>query len=279
MRSLTFPFLPLHRDSTGQQSTPSEHSNATGYAVRWIVYGSNWLARFAIGINLALWFGTCIWLLRDGYVSRIPWSEPADGIEPLPDSLASWRLWTLGLLVAGCFLSWLAILWGMLFASASYRNLRRMFGLTLSVGLWLIVGTEWRSMVEFGRVARLKREHQAVELFSSSLNSQWDEVVDSSRPHAMSDLIPFNAYPIRKPTMLLFLGEQPIPGTNLTVRSIERTPEQAIRFELSGEHLGHWLEVRWNHTPPNAFETGIEEQLSPANWTAITPNLYRVQYR
>jgi hypothetical protein len=79
--------------------------------------------------------------------------------------------------------------------------------------------------------------------------------------------------------MLMFLGDQSIPNSPLMFRAIEREESQAIRFELSGENLGYWIERRYDRKEPNDFVGGLAEPYRVGKYRKIADQLYLVDYR
>lgn len=44
--------------------------------------------------------------------------------------------------------------------------------------------------------------------------------------------------------MLMYLSDQTVPSTNISLKSVEVIRRKVIRFKLSDSNVGYWLEVR-----------------------------------
>ncbi len=241
-------------------------------------------------LNLLAFLLTLGWLFYDGYLHRMAWAPvslpgievewrgPEATVDGLSKSLDTPRRWVAWGLQGACFLSWGGIVTGLLIGGNRYRGVRAWLGLMLSVVLWLVLWTNWGKIVEAGRFAQVSGETKSLLVFSQKTYDDWESFTAPDAPPRES-WVPFNAYPLRKPSMLFFLGEQVIPETNLTVRSIERTAGEAIRFELSGSQLGNWVEWRVDDSPPKDFTGGLEAPMEMVRWRKLADRLYLVQYQ
>lgn len=232
-----------------------------------------------------------IWLSIDGFMSRfeidlIPGFTGqilSNGILTEPEGLTESysiprRIFGTTVLSFGG-LSALTVAIGLLLGPAQYRTLRTFLVALLLVTLWVLTLSNWKNIVELGKAIRVSQEVAPLESFAQSTLKQWETLTDEKTSPDYSKWTPFNAYPVNKPTMLFFLGEQPIPYADLKIRSIEYSRGQAIRFELAGEQIGNWLELRIDDEPPQDFSGGLDTPFEAMKWRRLRNKLYLVRYR
>ena len=175
--------------------------------------------------------------------------------------------------------TFLAIGWGLLWGPIRFRTTRRFLLAAGLMTLWVFALTNWASIIEAGKGLRIVQEAEPLERFAQSTLEQWDALTDEKTSPDYSKWTSFNAYPVNKPRMLFFLGEQAIPNTNMKIRSIEFTPGEAIRFELASEQIGNWLELRLDDLPPQDFVGGLQAPFEAVQWRRLRNQLYLVRYR
>ncbi len=163
---------------------------------------------------------------------------------------------------------------------ASTRNIRSILGITAFIAYWLFLGRECESIVELGRSTRIALQVSAIDRFAHDIDTNWAELCEPNSA-CSTDLRYSNllAYPITNPRMCMFAGSFRLPNSTIEISSIERTEGESIRFQLGGEHLGFWLEKRWDGRLPSSFQSGLEYTLTPTKITQIHDSLYLVRYR
>jgi hypothetical protein len=163
---------------------------------------------------------------------------------------------------------------------ASTRNIRSILGLTAIIAYWLFLGRECESIVELGRSTRLSMQVSAIEHFAQEVDANWKELCEPnstcSTDLKLSNLL---AYPVSNPRMCMFAGSFRLPQSTIEISSIERTEGESIRFQLGGEHLGYWIEKRWDGRWPQTFRSGLEYSMTPIKISQIKDTLYLVRYR
>ena len=236
------------------------------------------------GLSLMMPLIFFAWLFYDGYASRSlfgTWVDLLDirNREPLSQSLIGPRLlWVQFIAIVTSSLSTVTLL-GFLFGPKQFRGLRSLLGFMLLSGGWLLMLTQWDRIHYLGRTIFVSSESRHVAEFADRVNRNWNALVSNIDNECQVDLSSFNAYPIYNPTMLMFLGDQSIPNSPLMFRAIEREESQAIRFELSGENLGYWIERRYDREEPNDFVGGLAESYRVGKYRKIADQLYLVDYR
>ena len=139
--------------------------------------------------------------------------------------------------------------------------------------------TQWDRIHYFGRTIFASTASSSVADFADRINQNWNALVKNVDNECQVELSSFNAYPIYNPTMMMFLGDQSIPNSALLFRAIEREESRAIRFELSGENLGYWIERRYDRSEPTDFVGGLAEGYRVGRYRKIADQLYLVDYR
>jgi hypothetical protein len=168
---------------------------------------------------------------------------------------------------------------GFLFGPKQFRAIKCLLGFMLLSGGWLLMLTQWDRIHYLGRTIFVSSESRPVAEFADRVNRNWNALVKNIDNESQVELSSFNAYPIHMPTMLMFLGDQTIPNSPLAFRAIEREEDQAIRFELSGENLGYWIERRYDRKEPTDFVGGLAEAYRVGKYRKIADQLYLVDYR
>ena len=224
------------------------------------------------------------WLLYDGYASRSlagTWLDLLDirDREPLSQSRMGPRLlWVQLIAIVTTSVSTVTLL-GFLFGPKQFRAMKCLLGFMFLSGCWLLMLTQWDRIHHLGRTIFVSSESRPVAEFADRVNRNWNALVKNIDNECQIELSSFNAYPIYNPTMLMFLGDQTIPNSPLMFRAIEREESQAIRFELSGENLGYWIERRYDRKEPTDFVGGLAEEYRVGKYRKISDQLYLVDYR
>jgi hypothetical protein len=86
-------------------------------------------------------------------------------------------------------------------------------------------------------------------------------------------------YPSSAPTALLPLSGPVFPSTTMPFSAVERTGDDAMRFELAGSEVGAWLEWRRDSSEPQAFVGGLETHYEVARFARLAPHWFLVRYR
>lgn len=216
----------------------------------------------AIGMTAFALAATAVWLVVDGWMAD-------------PSALArGTRGWGVRTLVALFWGGW-SVQFAMAFVGhATQRNLRRWMALTLWMALWLGLQAQWTTIVEWGRVLRVRSQAAAIERFARRIDGRWEQSV---RVGDAPWRRPFNAYPIARPRLAMLLSDAIIPGTRLAFGAIERSPG-AVRFELSGADRGWWLEVRTDRHLPAPFEGGLDIGYRPVQVQRLSAQAFLVRY-
>jgi len=247
-----------------------------------------WALRLCWVISFVMPVVFLAWLLYDGYASRalsgtwmdlleVPQRETQQ--EPLSQSLIGPRLyWVQFIAITASLTSSLSVL-GFLFGPRPFSGLKSLFGFVLLSGCWLLMLTQWDRIHYLGRSAFVTATSSSVTEFADRVNQNWNALVTNTNNECQIELSSFNAYPLYNPTMMMFLGDQSIPNSPLLFRAIERDEERAIRFELSGENLGYWIERRYDRKEPTDFIGGLAEAYRVGKYRKIADQLYLVDYR
>lgn len=213
--------------------------------------------------------GTSVPLNRLRWWSQ-PWGEYVPFVVSKADTDASQWAVMLGSLFA-CLTLVLALA-ATIFGRGRERYFLSTFGLVLAVG-WVLIGTTWGSIRLSGRSAELVQYAESVGEFAKRLDASWPD-----QGGEIPDFGAFLAYPYGEPRTLLMLGDARIPNTSLRVAAVERTPGQAIRFQLVGDAADIWFERRATNTIPTKFRGGLQQNHTPTNYIEIAANTFIVKY-
>jgi hypothetical protein len=224
------------------------------------------------------------WLLYDGYASRSLSGTWVDLLsirdrEPLSPSLMGPRLLWVQFIAIVTIAASVVTLLGFLIGPKPFSGLKCLLGFVLLSGGWLVMLTQWDRIHYLGRAAFVTATSSTVAEFADRINRNWNALVTNMDNDCQMELSSFNAYPIYDPKMMMFLGDQSIPNSPLLFRAIERDKDQAIRFELSGENLGYWIERRYDRKEPTDFVGGLAEAYRVGKYRRIADQLYLVDYR
>lgn len=251
----------------------------------------SWAIDLAWYLNIVSLLAIIGWLSIDGYLSRfafnlIPGFDSTTTIsgnyvaaESLPQYLSAPRQFFGSMLILTGSVTAILILYGLALGQFRHRSTRSFLAATFLATVWIICLTNWNNIIEVGKNVRIARETAPLQEFAHTTLKQWNELTDDAEAADYAKWTAFNAYPIGKPRMIFFLGEQPVPKTELSIRSIEYSEDQAIRFELSGEQMGNWFELRLDSSPPQDFIGGLEVPFEVVRWKQLRGPLYLVRYR
>jgi hypothetical protein len=132
----------------------------------------------------------------------------------------------------------------------------------------------WPTAYWFGQQQRVKAVLPAAESLVETLRSHWP-TDDSYLP----ELGPFLAYPLSGPTALLPLRTTAFPKTDLQYSAVERTGNEAMRFELAGGEHGAWLEWRGDGSEPKSFVGGLDTEYVAVKAAHLSADWFLVRYR
>ena len=114
----------------------------------------------------------------------------------------------------------------------------------------------------------------AAEALVDSLRGHWPKV-ESELP----EWGPFLAYPVSAPAVLLPLRNVTFPKTEMRFSAVERSGDEAMRFELAGAETGAWLEWRGRGSEPRSFVGGLDTKYELTKVARVAPEWFLVRYR
>jgi hypothetical protein len=168
----------------------------------------------------------------------------------------------------------ITMLLGLFVGHARFRSLRAWLLFTLLVGGWLGLIVAGPEIYWLGQQRRMSAVLEPVESIARKLNANWP-AEDGELP----EIGPYLAYPKGGPTLVLPLRWTAFPDTKLRFSAIERTSDGVVRFELSGNESGAWLEWRADERAPESFKSGLETQYQVVRQTQLAPHWFLVRYR
>ncbi|GAA4439420.1 hypothetical protein [Bremerella cremea] len=216
-----------------------------------------WLLNAAVLISLAGW------IIYDARVTAT-WNQLEFDLGltsdvAAQDDTANWllvrsKVVVLATIVTLSIISFVVMALGMVAGSRGYRTLASMMVVLSLTCCWLALVSNWEEMVWTGRRLRIDTHIAAFEPIVESLRQDWP-----SQDGDREELGPFMAYPADKPMTLLLLTTPPIADDGPTFSSVEKSPSGAIRFQLSGNERGVWLEWHPTDDVPASFIGGLQE--------------------
>jgi len=184
---------------------------------------------------------------------------------------ANFVLWGLG----GVAVSTLGVLLGLVLGPKRCRGMRAWLLAMGLVSFWCGLGSAWSMLYWEGQQFRVTRHLPQIQSLASSLRAEWPQQ-DGETP----ELGCFLAYPKHNPSTLMLLGSVDALDSTVGVAAIERTPDGAIVFELTGPEAGAWLEWRSDGSAPKSFVGGMQtcyqlKRLAPlgSQWWLVRYNL------
>jgi hypothetical protein len=167
-----------------------------------------------------------------------------------------------------------AMLASLFLGHGRFRTTGRWLIFTAIVCGWLGLIVSWPAVYWFGQQRRVEAVLPAAEALVESLRGHWPKA-ESESP----EIGPFLAYPISAPTALLPLRNVTFPKTGLRFSAVERSGEDAMRFELAGAETGAWLEWRGRGTEPRSFVGGLDTKYELTKVARLAPDWFLVRYR
>jgi hypothetical protein len=235
-------------------------------------------------INAALLFAAFAWTYFDGRslqamdFLRIPFGFDAEHFESNSSSggtiLTDTSVASAILAAALVSCTMLAILVGLFLGPPRFRTTRAwLVFMALACG-WLGFMAGWPEVYWRGQQRRMKAVLAPAEKIARYLEANWP-TDDGDLP----GIGPYLAYPKGGPTTLLPLKQIAFPNTTLRFSAIERTNDDALRFELAGSEAGAWLERRPVDDVPVAFLSGLDTNYRVVRKQRLAPRWYLVRYR
>jgi hypothetical protein len=172
------------------------------------------------------------------------------------------------------FCSCAAMLASLFLGRGRFRTTRTWLVFTAIVCGWLGLIVSWPAVYWFGQQRRVETVLPAAQTLVDSLRGHWPKV-ESELPA----LGPFLAYPVSAPAALLPLRNVTFPKTGLQFSAVERSGDEAMRFELAGAETGAWLEWRGDGGEPRAFVGGLDTKYEVAKVARLGPGWFLVRYR
>ncbi len=243
--------------------------------------GARYCVGFSWALNIALLVVAFGWVYLFGQsrgVVELMTHLVAPAASPGIVILDPWRVGSgvvIGLVAGGLATCAWGVMLGSLFAGSARFRTTRMWLVFMAVTcgwLGLIVG--WQTIYWLGQQRRVKPALPAADSMVSALRGAWPKS-DSALP----DIGPFLAYPDGAPTTLMTLGRATFPETQLAFSAVEKTGENAMRFELAGAEAGAWLEWRGDGSEPRSFVGGLNTKYEVGRTARLRPEWFLVRYR
>jgi hypothetical protein len=231
-------------------------------------------------INTLLLVATLVWILRDGLFAQglaaFQTHLAAFANEKSPLAVVPPLMWSrvdaLWAILVGGTLSMAIIVVGLAFGAGKHRGTRAWLVLMLLVAGWLTLITAWPEIVWRGQVWRVRANVTEFAELAEKLTTDWP-AGDGQTP----ELGGFMAYPIGKPRTLMLLTTPEVPGSNLSISTIERD-DVAFHFQLAGNEEGAWVVFDKDPNAPTTFFSGLEGEYLPQKFAVLAPGWFLVVY-
>jgi hypothetical protein len=246
---------------------------------KWFV--SRGVVRICWIANALLLIATLVWILRDGQFAQglaaFRMHIAAFANEKSPLAVVPPLMWSrvdvLWVILIGGTVSMMLIIAGLVAGSGIHRGTRAWLMLMLLVAGWLTLITAWPEIAWRGQVWRVRGSITQFAELTEKLTTSWPES-DGQTP----ELGGFMGYPIGKPRTLMLLTTPQVPGSNLSISTIERGNEEAFHYQLAGDEEGAWVVFDKQHESPQPFFSGLEGEYLPQKFAKIAPGWFLVQY-
>jgi hypothetical protein len=232
-------------------------------------------------VNVAVIGAIAAWVFSDGRFTEAVYSARANAqsLARLEIPTASRereivvRVRALDCLIVLAVFSTLGITAGLFVGARAHRRLRSWLAFTVLVAIWLTVWQTWPELSWQGQAFRLRRQLGDFQNIAGQLRNDWP-----ARDDGRSYLGPFMAYPISDPSVLLMLTQPELPTSDLSFATIQRSASGALRFQLTGNEAGAWLEWHPAGELPSSFVSGLEEQRRLRRFAKLADSWFLVRY-
>ena len=249
-----------------------------------------WLRDMALGRHpLTLWLVNAIvllmlagWILWDARFTstwdhlefQVGLLDDGSDLDEFANSMAArWKIFALGIMVVVGAVSLAMLTVGMTMGARGHRTLASwMVVLSLGCG-WLGLINGWDELVWAGKRMRIDSHVAAFQPIAHSLQADWPR---NDGQH--DNLGPYMAYPAGKPKTLILLTTPPMAESGPTFSSIERSSAGGIRFQLSGNERGVWLEWHPTGNQPESFVGGLLEPHHLSRSVALGDGWFLARY-
>lgn len=231
-------------------------------------------------VNIILLVGLVVWICRDGKFSQAarltaqlsPWNKSDLQFGALPAHLAT-RVQILHAMIIAGFLSAAGILIALFVGADSNRGIRSWLSVMFALAVWLTLYTSWPAFAWRAQAWRMQSSLPAMEKLSTMLLENWP-----TEDGQLSEIGPFNAYPISKPRTLMLLTKPTPLGANFQISLIERGDGNDLYFQLTNNDEGATLARLPQGSQPQAFFSGLEGEYQPFRHLSLGKNWFLVQY-
>jgi hypothetical protein len=231
--------------------------------------------------NVLAFAGLCTWILIDGQFSQALWSLPGEYFQRFAgefngnSSQSATRARFLEMLGALALGSAMGIFSSLLLGARTHRGVRSWLGFTVLVAAWLTLAVSWRDLAWHSQALRMKWRLSGLDSVADSLLTDWP-AADGEHPV----IGPFVAYPHGAPSMLLLLTTPEIGHAGVEISAIERSATtDGLRFQLTGNEWGPWLEWHPPGSVPESFRGGLMTQYQLERAANLADGWFLARYR
>ncbi|MBI1246494.1 hypothetical protein GC197_01460 [bacterium] len=184
------------------------------------------------------------------------------------------KIFALGTLVVISTISLALVAFGLTMGAKGHRALGSwMIAISLGCG-WLGLLTSWDELIWTGKQMRIDSHVAAFEPIARDLRQHWPKADGQNK-----QLGPFMAYPGDGPKTLILLTKPKIADSGPSFSSVERSDAGGVRFQLSGDERGVWLEWHPAKEEPASFTGGLLEPHNLVRSVALGDGWYLVRYQ
>jgi hypothetical protein len=242
---------------------------------RGIVVSLCWILNVALLLGIALWILTDVpagALLEGQWPQLLPeWEGRVVGGHAAIDAINRRITWLAALRVAA-IISAAPILLGLAWGAPRHRQFRSWLAvLTLAAG-WLALLTSVPELAWLGHSWRVARDVPKLDPLAAELRAHWP------REDGASDWLgPYSLYTTGTSSVLTPLTSRS-EERGVAIRSIERSPEGALRFVVVDQGVWAWLEWHPEGSRPASFLGGLSTPWELEHSSALDDGWFAAAY-
>ncbi|MEX2317961.1 MAG: hypothetical protein WD669_12460 [Pirellulales bacterium] len=234
-------------------------------------------------LNIAALVGLCVWAYVDSRFGPAAYYLKADvdwllgrrsGVAMGRSRFVEPRMHVLWWTLASVGASGLVLLGALFVGPRRHRRLWTWLAFTGLLAAWLAVFVTLPEIAWRGQQRRMRAELTGFEALAQSLREEWPRA-DGERP----GLGPFMAYPVGKPSMIMLLTTPEVSPSGVSIAAVEHSPQGGLRFQLTGDERGTWLEWHPPGEKPGSFTGGLVDDHMLERIAALERGWFLVRYR
>ncbi|TWU03154.1 hypothetical protein [Neorhodopirellula pilleata] len=157
---------------------------------------------------------------------------------------------------------------------ARHRSIGQLLAITTMTAVWCSLAIHHDAIAWQGKRMRFANRIDQLEAIAAPLRQDWPR-----HDGELARIGPFMAYPFGRPTTLVLLQTPQVASEAVYVSAIERSPDGAIKLQLTGTDGGDWAQWHPPGSVPSSFTGGLAESYKMSSATTIGDGWYLVRYQ